>query len=138
MCNLQFRGSSLNLFLIFTVINDKKKTCDIFELTCPLEPNITSRHREKSEKYAHFESEIEDLKTKVTCFEIGSRGYVSNENQDRLKILHSYCKPNIKLKSFKENIAALSIYTSYAIFISRKEPLWIQPAYLKPPFSVNS
>ena len=56
------------------IINDKKKTCDIFELTCPLEPNIVTRNREKTEKYAHFQSKIEELKTAVTCFEFGSRG----------------------------------------------------------------
>ena len=99
---------------------------------------LVTRNSEKAEKYAHFQSEIEELKTAVTCFEIGSRGYVSNDNHDRLKHLHSYCKPSIKLKNFKQNIAALSIYSSYAIFISRKEPQWMKPTYLKPPISENS
>ena len=117
------------------IINEQKKTLDIFELTCPLEPNIKQRHSEKENKYAHFHTDISELKTKVTCFEIGSRGYVSPENHERLKNLHKYCKPNTKLKMFKENISALSIYSSYAIFISRKEPHWMQTNYLKPPFS---
>ena len=117
------------------IVNQRKKTLDIFELTCPLEPNIKTRHAEKQDKYAHFVTDIDKLKTTVTCFEIGSRGYLSHDNQARLKSLHSFCKPNIKLKTFKENICALAIYTSYAIFISRKEPNWLQPEHLKPPFS---
>ena len=100
-----------------------------------LEPNIKKIHQEKAVKYAHFHSDIDQLKAKVTCFEIGSRGYVSPDNHERLKDLHSFCKPNTKLKNFKENISALSIYSSYAVFISRKEPQWIKPGYLKPPFS---
>ena len=117
------------------IMDEKKSTIDLFELTCPLEPNIKRRNSEKNNKYAHFITDIEQMKCKVTCFEIGSRGYLSPENQQRLKELHAFCKPSIKLKLFKENISALSIYSSYAIFISRKEPQWIQPPFLKPPFS---
>ena len=116
------------------IIDEKKKSMHIFELTCPLEPNITKRNSEKSEKYAHFVTDIDQFRTKVTCFEVGSRGYVSPDNHDRLKSLHAFCKPNTKLKLFKENISALAIYSSYAIFISRKEPQWMTPGTLKPPF----
>ena len=117
------------------IMDEKKSTIDLFELTCPLEPNIKRRNSEKNDKYVHFTTDIEQMKCKVTCFEIGSRGYLSPENQQRMKDLHAFCKPSIKLKLFKENISALSIYSSYAIFISRKEPQWIQPPFLKPPFS---
>ena len=116
------------------ILDEKNRSLDIFELTCPLEPNIKQRNREKSQKYAHFTSEIDHLRTKVTCFEVGSRGYISPENHERLKSLHKFCKPNTKLKTFKENISALSIYSSYAIFISRKEPQWMKPGHLNPPF----
>ena len=58
------------------IIDEKKKSMHIFELTCPLEPNIAQRHTEKSQKYAHFVSDIDQFRTTVTCFEIGSRGYV--------------------------------------------------------------
>jgi hypothetical protein len=117
------------------IVDDKKKTMDIFELTCPLEPNIKKRHTEKSDKYAHFNGDLDQHTTKVTCFEIGSRGYISPDNHERLKSLHKFCKPNTKLKKFKENISALSIYSSYAIFIGRKEPQWMKPGTMKPPFS---
>ena len=54
----------------------------IFELTFPLE----KRHTAKNDKYAHFLCDLDQHKTKVTCFEIGSRGYISPDNHERLKI----------------------------------------------------
>ena len=117
-----------------TVLDKKNKTFNIFELTCPLEPNIQKRHIEKTNKYSHFLTDITCLTPAVTCFEVGSRGYISPENQSRLKSIHAFCKPSIKLKKFKENISALSIYSSYAIFNSRKEAQWTNPGYLNTPF----
>jgi hypothetical protein len=72
------------------IIDEKKKSMLIFELTCPLEPNINKRNSEKSEKYAHFVTDIDQFRTKVTCFEVGSRGYVSPDNHERLKSLHAF------------------------------------------------
>ena len=103
-------------------------------MTCPLEPNIQKIHIEKTNKYSHFLTDITCLTPAVTCFEVGSRGYISPENQSRLKSIHAFCKPSIKLKKFKENISALSIYSSYAIFNSRKEAQWTNPGYLNTPF----
>ena len=118
-----------------TILDKKNKTFAIFELTCPLEPNLKKRHTEKSNKYAHFLTDITTVKPTLECFEIGSRGYLSPDNHSRLKALHAYCKPGIKMKKFKENISAISIYTSYAIYLSRKEPQWTKPPLLGPPFS---
>ena len=117
-----------------TIIDKKTKTFNIFELTCPLEPNIKKRSNEKSEKYSHFLTDIVSYSPTLTCFEVGSRGYLSPENHTKLKTLHGFCKPGIKMKKFKENISALSLYSSYAIFINRKEPQWISPGYIDPPF----
>ena len=99
-----------------------------------MEPNIKKRNTDKSRKYSHFLTDITCYTTTLTCFEIGSRGYVSPDNQLRLKKIHSFCKPDIKLKKFKENISALSLYSSYAIFVNRKELQWMNPGFLEPPF----
>ena len=71
-----------------TILDKKNKTFNIFELTCPLEPNIKTRNQQKTDKYAHFLTDIEVLKPTLNCFEIGSRGYVSPDNHSRLKTLH--------------------------------------------------
>ena len=73
----------------------------------------------------------------VTCFEIGSRGYISSRNHSSLYTLHKFTKPGIKLSKFKENISALFVYSSYHIFITRKEELFVEPPYLLPPFEDN-
>jgi hypothetical protein len=118
------------------VIEDKKsKTIHLFELTVPLARNIDIRHTEKSNRYAHFLTDMRnDYKCMVTAFEIGSLGYISSRNQSALYTLHKYLQPGIKLTHFKKNISALSVYSSYYIFITRKEPLFCQPPFLLPPF----
>ena len=73
------------------IVNDQKKTVDIFELTVPFEHNITTRHTFKSNKYAHFSKDITSHKTKITAFEVGSRGYLTPENEKRLRMICSFC-----------------------------------------------
>ena len=102
---------------------------DIFELTVPFEKNIEERNRSKSDKYAHF---VED--TKVTAFEIGSRGYVSPANKSRLQMLQKFLKAGTSLTTFQKNISALSVYSSYHIFLCRKDSVWREPDYLGTPF----
>ena len=92
------------------------------------------KNKEKSDKYAHFVTDMTGYKCQVTCFEIGSRGYISPRNHSALYTLHKFTKPGTKLPKFKENISALSVYSSYHIFITRKEELFVEPPYLLPPF----
>ena len=91
------------------IIDQKRKTLDIFELTVPFERNIEVRHREKSDKYAHFVQDITNYITTVTAFEIGSRGYISPSNKRRLHFLHKFPKAGITLPKLQQNISSLSI-----------------------------
>ena len=119
------------------MIQDKKnKFVHLFELSVPIETNgnIDKRHREKSDKYAHFVTDMAGYKCAVTAFEIGSRGYISPRNHTALYTLHKFVKPGVKLSKFKQNISALAVYSSYHIFITRKEALFTEPPYLLPPF----
>ena len=54
------------------ILNKQAKTISLFELTCPSEKNIEDRNTEKSNKYAHFASDITDYKCKVECCEVSS------------------------------------------------------------------
>ena len=104
------------------VIQDKKtKSLHIFELSVPIETNgnIDKRHREKSDRYAHFVTDMSGGYTcKVTCFELGSRGYISTGNHS------AFVTPGIKLTKFKQNNSALSVYGSYHLFV---EPTFLLP-----------
>ena len=117
------------------IIDEKNGSLYIVELTVPFETNIEIRHREKSDKYAHFVTDVTNMNTSVICFEIGSHGFISTRNHSSLFTLHKFMKPDLKLKQFKQNISALSVYASYHIFICRKEPEWMSPNYLLPPFN---
>ena len=116
------------------IIDEKRKTLDIFELTVPFEFNIEDRNKFKNNKYAHFITDIKTYTTSVTAFEIGSRGYISPKNKHRLHTLHKYIKPGTTLTNFQKNISALSVYSSYHIFIARKDQIWSEPNLLETPF----
>ena len=98
---------------------------------------VDKRYREKLDKYAHFVTDITGYNCQFTCFEIGSRGYISTRNHSSLYTFHKFTKPGIKLSKFKENISALSVYSSYHIFKPRKEEMFVEPPYLLPPFEDN-
>lgn len=70
------------------VIDDKKKTIDIFELTVPFEGNIAEINTLIANKYAYFAADIKTHSATVTAFEAGSRGYITRENEARL---HKLC-----------------------------------------------
>ena len=119
------------------VIQDKRnKFIHLFELSVPIESNgnIEKRHREKSDKYAHFVTDMTGYECAVTAFEIGSRGYISTRNHSALYSLHKFVKPGIKLAKFKQNMSALAVYSSFHIFVTRKEEIFAEPPHLLPPF----
>ena len=124
-----------NLKPDITIWDKAKNKFYIFELTCPLEINISKRHMEKSNKYAHFISDINQVETTVIAFEVSSRGYISPDNHQYLHKLHTFCKPGVKLNTFKKNISALNIYSSYHIWLVRNDPEFVEPPFLHAPFS---
>ena len=96
--------------------------------------NIDKQHDYKTNKYAHLLTDISHLHTTVTAFEITSTGHISKRNHTHLQALHKFCKPGIKLNNFKKNISALSIYSSYHIWLCRNDPNFQEPPFLPPPF----
>ena len=107
------------------IIDKNKKTVDLFELTVPGELRIKKAHQLKKEKYEHFENDITSFKTKIIPFEIGSHtGLVTNENKQNLHYLHKFCKPEIKLRKFINNISVITVLGSIYIFNARKDSDW--------------
>ena len=98
------------------IIDKVKKTVNIVELTVPFEGNIKLRNTYKTDKYSHFLTDITVLKPTITAFEVGARGYLTADNEARLKDIHSYCGKEIKQRKFLENISALAITGSYICF----------------------
>ena len=115
------------------IIDKHKKSIHLFELTCPLEEHIDTRHMEKSNKYAHFVTDIAQYQCTVNAFEVSSKGFISSRNHGTLATLHSFMKPTVKLTHFKKNISALSLTASHQIFICRNDPTFMEPPFLLPP-----
>ena len=89
------------------------------------------------QKYEHLITDITEYKCTITAFEIGARGYISHDNHSYIKTLHNFMKPTVKLSKFKHNLASLTIYGSYHIFLCRKDTSWTEPGYLHTPFPDN-
>ena len=118
------------------IINNSNKTIKLFELTVPGELRIEKANKLKFDKYQHFETTITSHQTSVVPFEIGSNtGLITSENKTRLTALHKYCKKEIKLKKFIQNISAIAGMGSFYIFNARKQVIWSEEAIISAPFS---
>ena len=87
------------------ILDEHKKNMHLYELTCPAEQNIESRHTDKNNKYSHFTSDITHYNCTVSCFEVSTKGFLTHRNHSTLKTLHTFMKPEINLSQFKSNIS---------------------------------
>ena len=124
-----------NLKPDIVIIDKMKKSVSVFELTVPGEQRLEIAHKLKFEKYQHFISDIHRYSTTVVPFEIGSNtGYINKENKVGLNSLHKFCKKNIKLKKFTNNISAITVMGSYYIFNCRNQNAWEDLNPIEAPF----
>ena len=64
-------------------------------------------------------------------------GHINNENKTTLTDLHKFCRPEVKLKKFTQNISAVTVLGSYYIFNARKHLNWSEEAIISAPFQNN-
>ena len=118
------------------IVDEKNKKAVIYELTVPFERNIPTQHKYKSDKYAHFETDIKTHSTSVVAFEVGARGGLTKENTKVLGDMQKqFMKKNIQKKHFVNNVKSLSIMSSYYIFTARKHMSWEHTGYISPPLT---
>ena len=116
------------------IIDEKKKTVDLFELTVPGELRISVSNKLKADRYDHFKKDINnEYKTTITPIEISCTGHVTRENRDRLRKIHKFTDKSKTLKQFIQDISYITILSSYYIFITRNEPAWSDPPFITPP-----
>ena len=117
------------------VVDKTKKSVTIFELTVPAETRIATANKIKTDKYEHFKTDISNYKTEVIPFEVGSHmGQITDQNKKSLNTLHKFCKKEVKLKHFVQNISAVAALGSYYIFNCRNEKTWESSDYILAPF----
>ena len=121
-----------NLFIWST----KKLVSIAYCFSAFVEHRLKIANKLKMEKYQHFSSDITSHTVTVIPFEIGSHtGQINRENKLSLHTLHKYCKKDIKLKKFLDNISAISVLSSYYIFNCRNLESWATPDPIFAPFS---
>ena len=98
----------------------------IIELSVSFEPNITKMHEYKINKYTPLLNDIRKKGCEVyfLALEVGSRGYISQENEKTLKSIHSMTFIKTPFKKFKTDISKLDIISSFVIFHAKSEPQW--------------
>ena len=112
-------------FCIFSK-SDDIQSLTIIELTVPFELNAEKAHKMKTDKYASLVNDLESagVETAFIALEIGARGYINNENLNRLKDSLKICSNNIQFKNFRNSLSKLALISSFVIFNAKDEPSW--------------
>ena len=98
----------------------------------PLTFNIEDRHREKTQKYTPFLTDITGYKCTLSCFEVSSTGFINTRNKHTLHGLHKFMRKDLKKSTFMDNLNSLAWYSSYQIWLSRDDPEFATPPFLVP------
>ena len=96
----------------------------------PFETNIKAARDRKSKRYANLKQDIESegYTVSVHPIEIGSRGFISQENvSDLLFISKEKSRRSKKFKELLNNLSKTAIIASYVIFYSKFESEWVEP-----------
>ena len=111
---------------------DDKKLL-IIELSVPFEPNITKAHDYKVNKYTPLVNDIlaNGFDVTLLALEVGSRGYISCDNDKTLKFIHKSLFIQTPYRKFKSQVCKLSVISSFVIFHAKCEPIWESPVMLK-------
>ncbi len=114
------------------IVNRINSTITIIELSVPFETNISDTHNRKLNRYANLIADMESKNCKVNYYalEIGSRGCISPENRNRLKLFIKGLHINNKYNHIKDNICKVALLASFIIYHSKFEPQWISPSYI--------
>ena len=85
---------------------------------------------------------MSDIETAgYNCFlyvvEVGSRGYIDKQNENRLKSFLRNISKKVRWSKVKHVLSKLAILGSYSIYSSKEEHLWYKPAVLKPNVEMN-
>ena len=122
-----------NLKPDIVILDKHMKTMHIFELTMPLNMNIEQRHKEKTQKYTPFLTDITGYTCTLCCFKVSSTGFINPRNKTSLQALHKkFIRKDLTKSTFMENINALAWYGSYQIWKTCDDPEFAVPPFLVP------
>ena len=113
------------------IIDRTNMKVTLIELTIPFDINVSKAHERKIDRYERLKNDIEDKGYDVLylAIEIGSRGFISMENETRLKELFEIFNIDNRkeLNVIMNNLKKIAIISSYCIFYSKFENSWLDP-----------
>ena len=86
-----------------------------------MEHNINRQRKYKSDKDAHFETDIKSHTASTCAFEVSSRGTLTNENIARLSLIHKYLKKHIKKAHSSKTLNHFPYHIIIILHIHSKE-----------------
>ena len=131
--NISVECSMTNLIPDLCVLCPNEKKLFIIGLAVLFDPNIHKAHRYMFDKYCPLVSDIESngFTVELIPVEIGSKGYLGKDNNDRLKHIHKSLKVAVPFKQFRLNNVKLTIISSFVIYHAKTEPTWCDLPLLK-------
>ena len=109
------------------IYDENSKKIMIMELTVPFELGIEKAHQCKVDKYSSLVTDIRNNNYEVEylAIEIGSRGFISSNNTQRLKQMLGYFhERNTKPREFQDKLSRMALVSSFAIYCAKDEPSW--------------
>ena len=114
-------------------VNYSRRLLIILKLSVCFELNTNATHGRKVRRYAGLISDIEAPGFSVEYYplEIGSRGFVSQDNVNRIKTLCKSIKFEAKISRLKNILSKLALLASFNIYYSKPVNAWTEPSYIK-------
>ena len=99
----------------------------IMELSVPFDLDTAKDHHYKTDKYSALVTDIENYGYQVEflAIEIGSRGFLSKDNTQRLKSYLFFLKAKRpKYSAIRDNLSKMAVVSSFSICCAKDEPIW--------------
>ena len=106
---------------------ERDKKLLLFELTIPFELGIERAHKYKADKYASLITDIQNngYEVQLLAVEIGSRGFISQDNAQRLKSFLSFFTPKpAKFKELRDDLSQKAVVSSFVLYCAKNEAAW--------------
>ena len=122
-------GSKPDLVLI----NRKRKTIALLELTCSLLGSATKAHTFKDQRYTQLSIDLEEKGYQVFLvpFEVLSPGHISHQCKESIKNTLQQFSIRTK-KALYENLAKIALLCTMSIFHAYQVKEWVSPPLLTP------
>ena len=121
-----------NLKPDIVILDEHKKIMHTYELTVPLNMNIDTRNKEKTQKYTPFMTYITGFQCNINCFEVSSTGFILARNKSTLLDLHKLLRKGLKKTTFFDNLNFLAWCGSCKVWMTRENPEFAAPPFLIP------